>query len=224
MKNELKEIPYGYCHCGCGEKTELWKNFGRNKNKPKKFIKDHKIKKKREGFCINGHETNSENIFYDKNGKIKCKICIKNNGIIFRRKNGIPERQATKFDEIKCEHCCKIFKRLHRERKHFKNNFCSLSCKSRHISGYKVINNIEYCKNNHICINGKCEECLKIKKRRKANNQKYKNLQRSRKYRENITDSYIADNLKLSVNDLPDYAIILAREMIKSKRELRELK
>lgn len=39
------EIPYGYCHCGCGQKTSLAKQNdstnGNVKNKPFKYIKNH---------------------------------------------------------------------------------------------------------------------------------------------------------------------------------------
>ena len=37
------EIPYGYCHCGCGQKTSLskYKGGGYEKGEPKKFINHH---------------------------------------------------------------------------------------------------------------------------------------------------------------------------------------
>lgn len=39
------EIPYGYCHCGCGQKTDLADNTHRSrgwvKNEPKRFINNH---------------------------------------------------------------------------------------------------------------------------------------------------------------------------------------
>jgi hypothetical protein len=42
------EIPYGYCHCGCGQKTEFAKKTdntrGRIKGKPSKFIYGHSLK------------------------------------------------------------------------------------------------------------------------------------------------------------------------------------
>jgi hypothetical protein len=44
----VQEIPYGYCKCGCGEKTKLRPasdiNRGYTKGEPRDFIKDHKIK------------------------------------------------------------------------------------------------------------------------------------------------------------------------------------
>lgn len=50
MNNE-KEIPYGYCHCGCGDKTNITpgndKNRGFIKGEPKKFILGHQIIKSR---------------------------------------------------------------------------------------------------------------------------------------------------------------------------------
>lgn len=42
------EIPYGYCHCGCGEKTKLnrWANKTRGylKGEPRRFIHNHHCK------------------------------------------------------------------------------------------------------------------------------------------------------------------------------------
>jgi len=42
------EIPYGYCHCGCGRKTplatETYKKFGRFKGQPTQFVKGHYVK------------------------------------------------------------------------------------------------------------------------------------------------------------------------------------
>jgi hypothetical protein len=42
----------------------------------------------------------------------------------------------------------------------------------------------------------------------------------------NLTDSYVANCMRMSVNDLRayPYVIELAREIIKAKRELKELK
>lgn len=41
----MDEIPYGYCHCGCGEKTTIAKcsnaNRGHIKNQPLKFVLGH---------------------------------------------------------------------------------------------------------------------------------------------------------------------------------------
>jgi hypothetical protein len=43
----MNEIPYGYCHCGCGEKTELYKQNCYvakkecTRGEPKKFINAH---------------------------------------------------------------------------------------------------------------------------------------------------------------------------------------
>lgn len=43
--NALPNIPYGYCHCGCGQKTEMAKTNDRSKNwvkgEPLLFIKNH---------------------------------------------------------------------------------------------------------------------------------------------------------------------------------------
>lgn len=41
-------IPYGYCRCGCGQKTKLarqnYKKYGWIKNKPIKFVNGHQNK------------------------------------------------------------------------------------------------------------------------------------------------------------------------------------
>lgn len=46
----MDEIPYGYCHCGCGLKTDLSKenrpNRGYFKGKPLLFLKHHSAKKR----------------------------------------------------------------------------------------------------------------------------------------------------------------------------------
>lgn len=43
--NHTSEIPYGYCHCGCGEKTNINKTTSRSKNRfkgePARFIHSH---------------------------------------------------------------------------------------------------------------------------------------------------------------------------------------
>jgi len=43
------EIPYGYCHCGCGQKTAISKasdkRLGYVKGEPKRFVKSHSIPK-----------------------------------------------------------------------------------------------------------------------------------------------------------------------------------
>lgn len=40
----------------------------------------------------------------------------------------------------------------------------------------------------------------------------------------NLTDSYVCNCMRMSVKDVPDYVIELAREIIKVKRELKALK
>ena len=46
-----KEIPYGYCHCGCGQKAPIakwsWAAKGIVKGEPKKYIQFHKPRGKR---------------------------------------------------------------------------------------------------------------------------------------------------------------------------------
>ena len=40
-----KEIPYGYCHCGCGQKTSISKvsnkKYGYVRGEPVRFIQNH---------------------------------------------------------------------------------------------------------------------------------------------------------------------------------------
>ena len=46
MKGDFPEtVPYGFCHCGCGEKTKITPQnhtkMGWIKNEPRKFISGH---------------------------------------------------------------------------------------------------------------------------------------------------------------------------------------
>jgi len=80
------KIPYGYCHCGCGEKTNIAKctdkRFNWIKGEPVKYIKghftrvflktsEHPAKGKTKQFCKRGHERIAENI----TSKGQCKLC-----------------------------------------------------------------------------------------------------------------------------------------------------
>lgn len=60
----MDNIPYGYCHCGCGHRTDLAKKTrseaGWVKGQPKRFIKGHNARKpipsepgpnRKNGFC-----------------------------------------------------------------------------------------------------------------------------------------------------------------------------
>lgn len=48
---------YGYCHCGCGEKTEVYKNTskrdGQVKGEPKRFVDGHHQRIMRKGYVVN---------------------------------------------------------------------------------------------------------------------------------------------------------------------------
>jgi hypothetical protein len=56
MENEQKEIPYGYCHCGCGKKTNIIsKNNIKQKlvkGQPFKYLQNHQHRKT---ICKRGH-------------------------------------------------------------------------------------------------------------------------------------------------------------------------
>jgi hypothetical protein len=47
-QNNIQKIPYGYCHCGCGQKTNLMPFNDKNRNfikdEPFKFIRGHNVK------------------------------------------------------------------------------------------------------------------------------------------------------------------------------------
>lgn len=61
------EIPYGYCHCGCGGKTKLATNTARQrktvKGKPVKFIPNHRIRKENHYGWKGGRKTCNGRIF-----------------------------------------------------------------------------------------------------------------------------------------------------------------
>jgi len=69
------EIPYGYCHCGCGELTGVAKsnNKAHKRGERLKFINGHNVtnKETRKTLCIKGHVRNEKAL--RKNGT--CKIC-----------------------------------------------------------------------------------------------------------------------------------------------------
>lgn len=77
------EIPYGYCHCGCGEKTTQYKQSdprtGAIKGDFRKWANGHSQKglKKKETskFCKRGHKRTAENTTIDKLGYPTCKLC-----------------------------------------------------------------------------------------------------------------------------------------------------
>lgn len=49
MSHDTEEIPYGYCHCGCGEKTNIirWssRTWGHVKGEPYRYIAGHHMRK-----------------------------------------------------------------------------------------------------------------------------------------------------------------------------------
>ncbi len=77
-----KEIPYGYCHCGCGQKTSISKGGGGYKSgEPKKFINHHasRLTKK----------------------EVFPKICLACGKVFYPRKASRQERQVT------CSYMCR---------------------------------------------------------------------------------------------------------------------
>lgn len=51
-------ISYGYCHCGCGEKTSIAKltnrRYGHVKGEPVKFINGHNVQRKGPRYAVDG--------------------------------------------------------------------------------------------------------------------------------------------------------------------------
>lgn len=75
----MKEIPYGYCHCGCGEKTVLapltYKAYKWVKGEPVKFIWVHALYGPRPGRVCPKCKVNEK--YYSKSDKTSgyCKQC-----------------------------------------------------------------------------------------------------------------------------------------------------
>ena len=82
---EVGEIPYGYCHCGCGEKTNLAKKTenkrGNVKGKPYKYVYNHgtKVNGINHGCYKNGRRKHDQGYV-----QILCRNHPKaNNGYVF---------------------------------------------------------------------------------------------------------------------------------------------
>lgn len=60
---QTQDIPYGYCHCGCGQKTKIakqsWSRRGYVKGEPIRFIYGHQRRRSNSQFAITecGHST-----------------------------------------------------------------------------------------------------------------------------------------------------------------------
>lgn len=54
MTPSTASIPYGFCHCGCGKRTPLWKETDRSKNQvkgePRKYLRQHSPRRNRVNF------------------------------------------------------------------------------------------------------------------------------------------------------------------------------
>ena len=183
--------------------------------------------------CKRSHELTGENI--NKAGK--CKACERIYQEKHRRKNGQLPRKRT-LHLIICKYCNKQFEHSDKRRE-----FCSLNHKMRFIKGYKIINNVEYCKNNHVAINeGKCVKCKSISRSKSASKSRAKapdkinainrwcyhanrntQLLRMKIRVETLPDYVVAGYLQASVKVIPPEILELKRQRLLQKRELREL-
>jgi len=95
-------IPYGYCHCGCGQKTNLVKwsdaNKGLRRGEPNKFVTHHQNrtnnlrqeKEAPEKFCSQCKTTKKADDFYRmKSGYLRpiCKVCTVENSLQYQKNN-----------------------------------------------------------------------------------------------------------------------------------------
>ena len=110
-----EEIPYGYCHCGCGQKTNLAKyndkKRSRIKDKPMKFLFGHAIRirtkgrsKKWEGGEFINISTGYVFVYAPDHSNADSKGCVRKSRLIVERALGksIPIRaEVHHFNEIK---------------------------------------------------------------------------------------------------------------------------
>ena len=74
----MKDVPYGYCQCGCGQKTRVATINDRAKNqrkgRPLRYISGHNLQKGTKHPCYNGglsyNKTRRRWIIYGRNGEI----------------------------------------------------------------------------------------------------------------------------------------------------------
>lgn len=109
-----EEIPFGYCHCGCGRKTVLaTKNATKKgwvKGEPLLYLHGHAGKKKAvEKTCrVCGNTFPNTLEFFHKKGKnstsVLCKSCRNKKASEERKLQGILIKKDV-FGELKCEIC-----------------------------------------------------------------------------------------------------------------------
>jgi hypothetical protein len=118
-----KEIPYGYCHCGCGGETKIIsktsKKEGRIKGEFNKFIRGH-------------------NAFKGNNLCVKCEDNIRQYGSYCRKCTNDSNKERYKKNTIlyikECPECFKQF----RTSKSYKK-YCSVECLRK---AWRVKNNL----------------------------------------------------------------------------------
>lgn len=233
---EIKtEIPYGFCHCGCGQKTSInkWDNkkYGYIKGEPQKFIKHHHTPVAKKTHCKKGHVLTSENRATDGSCK-KCnclrvkkyananKDKIKEYNANWRKNN--PEKSKQSQVEWRKNNPDKLIA-LYKRRK-AKPNYKE-KCKQysqityeRHAS--KIIQAAsKWAKNNPV------KRKQYVLKWAKSNPEKAKEIRRrsNKKAIATISDRYIKSKIGIPSKELPPQVIQLAREMILAKRQLKEL-
>lgn len=222
--NNGKEIPYGYCHCGCGGKTNVAKNSDKRlghvkvKGEPLRFCYGH--------WSIKNHKCNickiNEKKKYYSNGKlIKMAYCAK----CFNKY--CQEREETKRKDapIKlniCPVCGKEFQGICSDKK-----YCSDRChqkyynqkykyklnKQRMVNYYKGKSTAIYYNTCLICLN----EFIS-----RFNKQYCSAKCRAARNRCKLADHYLRGQLtvcsSLNAKDIPDEIVELQRLKIKLVR------
>ena len=195
------EIPYGYCHCGCGEKTNISKGShehrGYSKGQPLKFIHGHNTSKPKLLFCKNGHERTPENVFKSNGG---CKQCQ------YERLKNLPEHKKEEAKQTRNE--WRIKNKV--ERRQYNNE-----------RGKKL-----YHKNLE-----KSRFMANSRRLKNPESYKLSRLKSSKKATETISDNYVKQviccnssqnaGLKIDRRDIPPEVIELKRMMIQLTRAKR---
>lgn len=224
--NPYRLIAYGYCHCGCGEKTALIKNnnarLGMIKGKPNNFITGHNQKLKITNKCPRCKV--AEKFFFPGGRKSSyCRNCFNE----LSRLKSEPIERKRHFDGL-CPKC--------RIREKIKGRPYCLICegerrKERRIVGLNTTIGTTrvcpICKSTFIVSNGYQKYCKDdcFQSARKIKHIEYARSGR-KKASLQLTDTYVKSILRshtllpLKTSEIPKELILIHREYIKLKRSL----
>jgi len=202
-----KMIPYGYCHCGCGEKTNIISQNIPSQNlvkgEPYRYIAGHQRKGIIKNTCVNGHLKTPENTL----SRNRCKICSNEQAAKKRRLEG---------KRIKKRNICI---NGHKRTPENLNNTggCKLCVTERYVINKDSI--LAKMKENY----SQDPEYYKHKAKlyRSQTEVKAKQAIRHKKDREDLISSYVATIFKTPTSDLHPQIIEAKRSIIKANRTVR---